>query len=38
MQLLLRVPVRNALQPQELTAHPLRVGLSMTATIDTQGH
>jgi membrane fusion protein (multidrug efflux system) len=32
-----RVPVRIALQPQELTAHPLRVGLSMTATIDTQG-
>ena len=33
-----RVPVRIALEPQELTAHPLRVGLSMTATIDTQGH
>jgi len=33
-----RVPVRIALAPKELTAHPLRVGLSMTATIDTQGH
>ena len=33
-----RVPVRIALEPKELTAHPLRVGLSMTATIDTQGH
>jgi membrane fusion protein (multidrug efflux system) len=32
-----RVPVRIALEPKELTAHPLRVGLSMTATIDTQG-
>jgi len=31
-----RVPVRIALEPKELTAHPLRVGLSMTATIDTQ--
>lgn len=30
-----RVPVRIALDPKELTAHPLRVGLSMTATIDT---
>jgi len=30
-----RVPVRIALNGQELTAHPLRVGLSMTATIDT---
>jgi len=29
-----RVPVRIALDGQELTAHPLRVGLSMTATID----
>jgi membrane fusion protein (multidrug efflux system) len=29
-----RVPVRIALDPKELTAHPLRVGLSMTATID----
>jgi len=31
-----RVPVRIALEPKELTAHPLRVGLSMTATIDTR--
>jgi membrane fusion protein (multidrug efflux system) len=30
-----RVPVRIALEPGELKAHPLRVGLSMTATIDT---
>jgi membrane fusion protein (multidrug efflux system) len=29
-----RVPVRIALDPQELKAHPLRVGLSMTATVD----
>jgi len=31
-----RVPVRIALDPKELAAHPLRVGLSMTATIDTR--
>ena len=31
-----RVPVRIAMEPQELAAHPLRVGLSMTATITTQ--
>jgi membrane fusion protein (multidrug efflux system) len=31
-----RVPVRVALDPQELAAHPLRVGLSMDVTIDTQ--
>ncbi|KPF89947.1 HlyD family efflux transporter periplasmic adaptor subunit [Novosphingobium sp. AAP93] len=30
-----RLPVRVALDPRELKAHPLRVGLSMTATIDT---
>jgi membrane fusion protein (multidrug efflux system) len=30
-----RVPVRIALDPAEMAAHPLRVGLSMTATIDT---
>jgi len=30
-----RVPVRIALNPEELKAHPLRVGLSMKATIDT---
>lgn len=29
-----RVPVRIALDRKELEAHPLRVGLSMTATID----
>nr|WP_240481465.1 HlyD family efflux transporter periplasmic adaptor subunit [Novosphingobium fuchskuhlense] len=30
-----RLPVRVTLDPKELQAHPLRVGLSMTATIDT---
>lgn len=30
-----RLPVRIALDPAELRAHPLRVGLSMTAVIDT---
>jgi membrane fusion protein (multidrug efflux system) len=29
-----RLPVRVALDPRELAAHPLRVGLSMTATVD----
>ena len=29
-----RVPVRIELDPQQLAAHPLRVGLSMTATVD----
>ncbi|MDL2358456.1 MAG: HlyD family efflux transporter periplasmic adaptor subunit [Pseudomonadota bacterium] len=29
-----RVPVRIALDPRELAAHPLRVGLSATASID----
>ena len=29
-----RLPVRVALDPKELAAHPLRVGLSMEATID----
>jgi membrane fusion protein (multidrug efflux system) len=29
-----RLPVRIALDPKELAAHPLRVGLSMEATID----
>jgi membrane fusion protein (multidrug efflux system) len=33
-----RVPVRIALESQELTAHPLRVGLSMNATINTRTH
>jgi membrane fusion protein (multidrug efflux system) len=31
-----RVPVRIALDPKEMAASPLRVGLSMTATIDTR--
>ncbi len=30
-----RVPVRIALDPRELQAHPLRIGLSMDTTIDT---
>ena len=29
-----RVPVRIALDPKELSAHPLRVGLSTTVTVD----
>jgi membrane fusion protein, multidrug efflux system len=29
-----RVPVRITLDPQELNAHPLRVGLSMIADVD----
>ena len=29
-----RLPVRITLDPQELHAHPLRIGLSMTADID----
>ena len=33
-----RLPVRVALDPAELARHPLRVGLSMTATIDTRGN
>lgn len=32
-----RVPVRIRLDPRELQAHPLRVGLSMTASIDVSG-
>jgi membrane fusion protein, multidrug efflux system len=32
-----RVPVRIRLDPAELRRHPLRVGLSMTAIIDTRG-
>lgn len=32
-----RLPVRIALDPSELEKHPLRVGLSMEATIDTRG-
>ncbi|GGY21489.1 HlyD family secretion protein [Paludibacterium paludis] len=31
-----RLPVRVELDPAELAAHPLKVGLSMTATIDTR--
>ena len=30
-----RVPVRIALDPQELSAHPLQIGLSMQADVDT---
>jgi len=30
-----RVPVRIALEPRELAAHPLQIGLSMTAEVDT---
>jgi len=33
-----RLPVRIALDPADLKAHPLRVGLSMEATIDTRGN
>jgi membrane fusion protein (multidrug efflux system) len=29
-----RLPVRIQLDPKELVAHPLRIGLSMQATID----
>jgi membrane fusion protein (multidrug efflux system) len=29
-----RLPVRIALDPKELQAHPLKVGLSMTAVVD----
>lgn len=31
-----RLPVRIELDPAELTAHPLRVGLSMTVVVDTR--
>ena len=31
-----RVPVRVALEPAELRAHPLRIGLSVRATVDTE--
>jgi len=31
-----RLPVRVTIDPQDLRAHPLRVGLSMSATIDTR--
>ncbi|MDY7578896.1 efflux RND transporter periplasmic adaptor subunit [Herbaspirillum sp. RTI4] len=32
-----RVPVRIALNPDEVRAHPLRIGLSTTATVDIHG-
>jgi len=32
-----RVPVRIALDPQEIQAHPLRVGMSTTATVNIRG-
>jgi membrane fusion protein (multidrug efflux system) len=32
-----RLPVRIALDPKELAAHPLRVGLSMSADVDVSG-
>jgi len=32
-----RLPVRIALDGRDLAAHPLRVGLSMEATIDVSG-
>lgn len=31
-----RVPVRIAIDPKELAEHPLRIGLSMDVTVDTQ--
>jgi len=33
-----RLPVRIAIDPKELAAHPLRVGLSMTVEIDTSAN
>ena len=33
-----RLPVRVALDANEVRRHPLRVGLSMDAVIDTRGH
>ena len=33
-----RLPVRIALSPDELTVHPLRVGLSMDAKVDLRSH
>jgi membrane fusion protein, multidrug efflux system len=32
-----RVPVRIALDPREITAHPLQIGLSMKAEVDVRG-
>lgn len=33
-----RLPVRIELAPAELARHPLRIGLSVTATVDTRDH
>jgi membrane fusion protein (multidrug efflux system) len=33
-----RVPVRIGLDPKELAAHPLRIGLSVDVDVDTKGH
>ena len=33
-----RLPVRITLDPRDLKDHPLRVGLTMDAVIDTRGH
>jgi membrane fusion protein (multidrug efflux system) len=33
-----RLPVRIALSPDELTVHPLRVGLSVDAKVDLRSH
>ncbi|WP_226015874.1 HlyD family efflux transporter periplasmic adaptor subunit [Novosphingobium sp. FKTRR1] len=33
-----RLPVRVTLDPKELAAHPLRIGLSMTASVDTRSN
>jgi len=34
VKIIQRLPVRIALKPEELKKHPLRLGLSMTATVD----
>ncbi len=36
MKIVQRVPVRIALDPQELHTHPLQVGLSMQVNVDTE--
>jgi len=33
-----RLPIRVTLDPRELAAHPLRVGLSMDADVDVSGN
>ncbi|MDR3213168.1 MAG: efflux RND transporter periplasmic adaptor subunit [Azoarcus sp.] len=33
-----RLPVRIALEPEDLAAHPLRIGLSMRVTVDLRDH